>query len=251
MIFCYNSFISGVAPGKANFQLQPIKMENNNYRDPVQPYSHPSPPYETSYDTYHSQRSLYQPNYPTSQSQPGFSQSTTSQASSMNTLAQQNSIINQSAAGYGVPIANHSSPQHQTVAYDMSTGNQMTVEQSANQKLMNGEGGPFQSPPRTQHQAMNGEGGPYHSPPRTQHQAFTQSSGPIHYGEITPHRPNFCDMVVQQSRPQQPQQQIQPDPMNPYSQVSKRALFEGMVVSGSRAVMGSDKTADCLCTLPL
>lgn len=48
------------AQNKINFPLQPIKSESNTaYREPVNSYSHPSPPYDASYDQYGSPPSLY------------------------------------------------------------------------------------------------------------------------------------------------------------------------------------------------
>ena len=188
-------------------------MEHNSYRDPIQTFSHPSPPYEASYDAYNSPQSMYHQGYqPSSQASHGspYSQAMPAQhlaTSAVNTLAQQNSIINQATNGYVAPISSRNSPQQQTTAYDMSTGNQVVMEQQANQQL------------------VNGNTNAYHSPGQPR-QAFSQQSpGTAHYGDIPSHRPS-CEMVGQpiaqhpiQQQPQAIQQQTQHDPNSPYTQV--------------------------------
>ena len=190
-------------------------MEQNTYREPIQTYSHPSPPYEASYEAYNSPPSMYQPNYqPTSQTSQvsSYSQALPVQGSPMNTLAQQNSIINQvTNNGYITPLPNRSSPQQQqqTTPYDMSAANQMMMEQQ-------------------QKPVVNVDVAAYHSPGHPS-QAFSQSSpGTATYGEMRSHRPS-CDMMGQQTpsiqqhgmHTQPIQQQTQHDPNSPYTQVYK------------------------------
>ncbi|XP_067942965.1 uncharacterized protein [Watersipora subatra] len=195
---------TGIAPGpgKVNFQLQPIKMEHNSYRDPVQTYSHPSPPYEAPYDTYKNPPAMYQQKYHhANQHSHGspYNQAMAIHGSPANTLAQQNSVINQTTNGYITPITTQNSPLQQTAAYDMSTGNQMN---------------------------MNGESRAYHSPGHIT-QAFSQPSpNAAPYGEMhTPRQP--CKMIPQppplQQQMLQQHQTIQPHD-SPYAQHSPYSI---------------------------
>jgi len=187
----YSCVIVAMANTKANFQLHTIKSEHNTYRQPVQTYSHPSPPYEGTCDAYHSPSSMYPPSYPATQPSPGavYNQPLTNQ----NTLAHQHRVITQSADCYPVPL-NHNSPPHQSTAYDMSAASHPHMDQSSI-PMVSRDNIQYSSPP--------------HRP-----QAFTQpgADGAMVYGDMTrAHRPS-CDLLPQQLPPQY-------DSNSPYSQV--------------------------------
>lgn len=162
-------------------------------------YSHPSPPYETSYEAYNSPPSMYQ-NYTapvTNQSQGSpYNPQMVNQGSPMSILSHQNQVINQSMNGYPLQMAKQSSPIHAGV-YDTMDHSQ------ANHQLMNA-----------------GDSPPYHSPPHHQAAFSHPSPGSVHqaFAEIRQQRPS-CDMVAQHQ-----QQQLPHHDNNPYTQVS--LLFE-------------------------
>ena len=198
-------------------------MENHAYREPNQMYSHPSPPYEASYEAYNSPPSMYQ-NYAghmtqqaaPPQQQPHGSpynhQIAGSQGSPMSTLSHQNRVINQSmSGGAGYPAANQGSP----LQHPGGNGGYDAMDQSHSNHHMMGGGGGDSSPP-------------YHSPPHHHSSAFSQpqpqqqaSPGSVHqaFADMRQHRPS-CEIVAAA----QQQQQMTPnhDPNNPYSQVCGR-----------------------------
>lgn len=195
LVYACAFLISAMAAQAKNIQLQPIKIENTtSYRNPVQPQTYPSPPYEANYNN-HSGASVYQ-TYTAAINQNQQRSFPVSQY-----LATNHNLSNQSNGTYNPnPISpfNGAKPNqgpvfNQSMVNQGSSGHQLVFESVANANGNNGD--------------SMGQG-----------QRFNQS-----YGESRQQR-HSCDVAAKQHQMQQQ------DMTNPYSQVSQFRLPSSRVV---------------------